>query len=73
MIKPILIWTFEDAPKTYQDMSKNGGDEDYIALIPPNYKHEYLGFLESGTAFGCSGVEELKLENGYTLLIGSHA
>ncbi len=73
MIKPILIWKFKDAPKQYQDMSENGGDEDYIALIPPNYEHEYFSFLEEGASFGCCGVDEIKLQNGYTLLIGSHA
>ena len=73
MIKPIRMWRFDDAPKKYQDMSRNGGDEDWIAIIPPNYVNEYLGFLDEGTSFGCCGVDEFILVDGSKLLIGSHA
>jgi len=30
----ILVWPFEDAPKDLQKLSTNGGDEDWLALVP---------------------------------------
>lgn len=76
-IESIKVWKFEDAPKEFQDMSISGGDEDHIALIPPNYVNEYFGFFDEGTSFGCCSVDEIKitkgLYKGYIVLIGSHA
>ena len=76
MTEPIRIWKFYDAPKEFQEMSINGGDEDYLAIIPPNYTTEYFPFLE-GNTFGCCSVDEIKIETGlyrgYIILIGVHA
>ena len=68
--RAILIWKFEDAPKKYQVLSQNGGDEDYIALIPNGM--EIPVFLEEGTAFGCFKVEKHEVAEGL-VLIGCHA
>jgi len=73
MTKSIRIWRFDDAPKEYRDMSRNGGDEDWVAVVPSNYVNEYLGFLAEGTSFGCCAVDEFMLDDGSKLLIGSHA
>ena len=73
MVKSIKIWRFDDAPKKYRDMSRSGGDEDWVAIIPPNYVNEYFGFLQEGTSFGCCTVDEFILNDGSKLLIGSHA
>jgi len=76
MIKPIKIWEFNDAPIEFQNTSKNGGDEDWLALIPPNYEKTYIPFLESDS-FGCCGIDEYPIIKGkyknYKILIGSHA
>ncbi len=75
-IESIKIWKFHDAPKEFRAMSVAGGDEDYLALIPPNYSEDYFGFLDS-ESFGCCSIDEFKIEKGmykgYTVLIGTHA
>lgn len=34
---PIMVWEFNDAPKEIREMSRNGGDEDWIAYTPLHY------------------------------------
>ncbi len=71
----IKIWRFHDAPADFQDMSTSGGDEDWLALVPPSYKNEYLPFLE-GDSFGCCSVDIIEPKGfykGYTIFIGTHA
>lgn len=76
MKNTIKIWRFEDAPKKFQNLSTNGGDENYIAFIPDSYlKDNYdsiPSFFEEGTSFGICCVEKIKIKNG-TILIGSHS
>jgi hypothetical protein len=80
VIEPIKIWRFEDAPLKYQDMSINGGDEDWVAEIPmKTYKqwgNDIPIFMQEGSLYGCCSVDELDYEfNGgrYKIVIGSHA
>lgn len=70
---PILVWPFEDAPKEYQDLSPHGGDEDWIALVPARLVDSYIGWLESGSSFGCCDVSKHPLPNGDVAHIGAHA
>lgn len=70
----IRVWRWEDAPEELKALSCHGGDEDWIALIPPLLKDEYIGWVESD-AFGCCRVSththpELP---EYTVRIGAHA
>lgn len=71
------MWVFRDAPKQYRDLSDNGGDEDYVALIPAGVdtgQSALFNFLsDSGSWFGCCCIDEHTLENGDTVYIGSHA
>ena len=69
----IKIYRFEDAPEELKMLSTNGGDEDWIAVIPPSLQDENIPWLEEGTSFGYSCVEEHMLENGDKVLIGCHA
>lgn len=69
----IKVYRFEDAPKELQDLSTNGGDEDWIAIVPHNMKDDDILWLEAGTPFGCCCVDEYWLENGNKIYIGSHA
>jgi hypothetical protein len=69
--KTILIWNFEDAPKEYQSLSNNGGDEDWIAFIPESMKDEYIGWMDGGS-FGCCCVDEHEVEGGI-IRIGAHS
>ena len=68
----IKVWRFEDAPKKYQRLSKCGGDEDWIAVVPLSMYGDYIGWLESGGSFGCCGVDKFKTKDG-EVYIGSHA
>ncbi len=73
---PIQVWRFEDAPEELRQKSTNGGDEDWIALVPAEYYEEvepYLPWLEEGHGFGYCSVDVTKLLNGDYLYIGSHA
>lgn len=74
-VNHIRIWRFEDAPEELQELSRRGGDEDWIALVPPKLADEDIPWLDSGTAFGCCDVSrhvhpELP---EYIVYIGSHA
>ena len=74
-INHIRIWKFDDAPEELQALSRNGGDEDWVALIPPKLVDEWIPFLEQGTSFGCCSVREYEHPElpGYKVRIGSHA
>lgn len=73
--RPILVWPFHDAPEKLRDLSTNGGDEDWIAVIPPHFSDRYIGWAEQGGAFGCCVVDEYDhpTRSGYKVRIGSHA
>jgi len=68
----IKVWRFDDAPKEYQNLSKNGGDEDWIALVPKKLNKNYIGWLDS-SSFGCCHIYTYKLNNGNVIYIGCHA
>ena len=69
----ISVWRFEAAPKELQDVSR-GGDEDWLAEIPPEYVSEYAPWLEE-PAFGCCAVDEYPHPSkpNWVVRIGSHA
>lgn len=73
-LNAIIVWPFHDAPEALQSLSHshNGGDEDWLALVPPILKDRYVGWLESDR-FGCCNVDKIKLKNDYIVYIGCHA
>lgn len=71
--KPFIrVWRFEDAPPEFQALSTNGGDEDWVALVPKELAEKYIHWLEC-PAFGCCDVSDYPLESGAVVRIGSHA
>jgi hypothetical protein len=72
--KAILVWSFYDAPKTLQELSDHGGDETWLALIPPEKKNDWIGWMDEGSAFGCASITEHEHPDfpGYLIKIGSH-
>ena len=70
----IRVWRFHDAPEEYRNLSTNGGDEDWLALVPPafNERHIYIPWLNVGS-FGACDVDEYPLESGAIVYIGCHA
>lgn len=71
----IRVWPWKDAPEELKQLSLNGGDEDWIALIPPKHKHTYTPWMEEGTSFGVCCVDEYEHPElpGYTVKIGCHS
>ena len=69
------IWIFDDAPEELKVLSTNGGDEDWLALIPPLLKNKHIPWMEEGKSFGCCDVSEYKHKEipGWVIRIGSHA
>lgn len=72
MLTAIQVWRFQDAPKHYQVLSRHGGDEDWLALIPEALVETYIPWLETGP-FGCCDVSEHPLPDGRVVKIGAHA
>lgn len=71
MYNTIYVWRFCDAPTEYKSLSPHGGDEDWVALVPPGMMTP--SWMESGTRFGVCDIEEINMEDGSTLVIGAHA
>jgi hypothetical protein len=70
----ITVWPFDAAPKKYKERSQNGGDEDWVALVPDaiyRANGKYINWIEGGS-FGCCTVEVYKIK-GAVLFIGCHA
>lgn len=66
----IKVWQFRDAPGKYQELSNNGGDEDWLAWVPEGYPHD-IPWLERGI-FGVCEIAKYKILDG-TVYIGCHA
>lgn len=53
----IRVWRYQRAPKCLKLWHFCfGGDEDWVALVPPKYADMNIQWLESGTTFGCCDV-----------------
>ncbi len=68
----IKVWKFNEAPLSFQELSDNGGDEDWLALVPASMVDDYARWLEC-PAFGCCCVDRHVLPNGNVVVIGAHA
>jgi hypothetical protein len=72
--EPIKVWRFNEAPAEYRELSCNGGDEDWVALVPAGFTYpEHVIWLEPGSAFGCCDVERHAMPDGSFVYIGCHA
>ena len=70
MSKPIRVWPFEQAPQAYQDLSPHGGDEDWVALVPPSLRERYIPWIER---LGICDTSTHEQEDGSIIYIGAHA
>lgn len=67
----IKIWTFEDAPEEFRDLSDNGGDEDFIAMVPKQFNNGLLPiFLDRIDV--CNDPQIIEFTD-YFIYIGSHS
>lgn len=44
----IRVWNFYDAPEEFRSLSTNGGDEDWIAVLPPGYMEKHTLYAGMG-------------------------
>ncbi len=72
-MEPIKVWEWDDAPEEFKALSPHGGDEDWVALVPPHLAQRCISWLESGSSFGCCDVSEHPLPDGSVVKIGAHA
>lgn len=70
----IVIWRFHDAPQQLRDLSGHGGDEDWVAYIPPSHEGDVPMFIdpEYSRSFGVCDTSTHKLQDGSVVLIGAH-
>lgn len=71
--KPIIVWSFYDAPEEFQALSECGGDEDWIVYI-----HKYNEYVKNcGTPFWIERMSpdcnEYVLPSGAHIIVTSHA
>jgi len=74
---PISIWRFHEAPEELRALSTHGGDEDWLAELPPSFDRnppDYLYRLARGTA---DEYQLMLLDHpakpGWKVCIGAHA
>jgi len=68
--KSIITWKFRDAPGELKALSTNGGDEDWLSIIPDDDEPSWMG--DDG-AYGCCCVNTYNLGDGRFVKIGCHA
>ena len=74
----VLLWQFHAAPADLRHLSDNGGDEDWIAVVPAGFTG-HLSFLDKGSFaanwFGCASIDAYDHPTipGAKVYIGSHA
>ena len=73
----IRVWRFEDLPEDLRSLSDHGGDEDWLALIPPALAEDHIGWCDpySTGPFGCCEISEYEHPQlpGYVVRIGAHS
>jgi hypothetical protein len=71
-VPPIRIWAYADAPTCYR-VSDNGGDEDWVAVVPLEYSDRLhaMAFLGAPT-FGACDVATYTVGDEM-VIVGCHA
>lgn len=69
----ITVFPFDTAPPELKALSDNGGDEDWLAIVPPELRGRYLGWLERIDTCQEPQIVEHPTKAGWQVWIGSHA
>lgn len=72
MSAPIQVWQYHDAPEYLRQLSPHGGDEDWLAVVAPEYADVWIPWLERGS-FGVCGISRHDMPTGETVYIGAHS
>jgi len=66
----IIVWEWRNAPEVFRNLSRHGGDEDWVAFVPKGMWAPL--WASEGSSFGRCSVSEHEVPTG-TVLIGAHA
>ena len=65
-----ILWAFKEAPIEYQELSRHGGDEDWVILIPTEFNEFSESYLvDRLTVCDCESYET----DGGRIYITAHA
>lgn len=68
----IQVYPWDKAPEVLRDLSDNGGDEDWLAVIPPSLSANRDGYSWLDH-LGCCSNDHTELRDGWVVVIGAHA
>lgn len=68
----ICVFKWDHAPQALKDLSRHGGDEDWVAFLPANLSGEDIPWIRRG-GFGSCSVDTIWFEDGSRVCIGAHA
>jgi hypothetical protein len=75
--KVIKVWRFQDAPQRLRKLSRHGGDEDWIVLVPKHLDNRRIDpwdcWWRQTPLFGDWFLQEERLPNGDIVMITAHA
>lgn len=69
--KAFIVWSFYDAPEELRCLSNSGGDEDWLVEIPPDYKNEYVRWLNHIDSLDPQLIDH-PIKKGWQIAIGGH-
>lgn len=74
--EPLKTWSFSDAPEEYKLLSDNGGDEDWITLVPRSWGEGdgyWIPWLEDYCGqYGACRTNKYEVAEGW-IYIGCHS
>jgi len=73
----IWVWDYDHLPEAVRSWMKEQDcsfdDLDWVAIVPPEYKDQYINWLEE-PVFGCCSVHRLPLSpEGHEIVMGYHS
>lgn len=69
----IIVWEFYDAPKELRDLSRSGGDEDWLVEIPPKFtENMYIRWLDHIDSCYEPEIHDHPTKIGWKVAIGTH-
>ncbi len=67
----ISLYPWDKAPESLRCLSDHGGDEDWLAVLPPGIPYSECYWMDRMGV--CGEPSECKLRDGWVVLIGAHA
>lgn len=69
----IQVYPWVNAPQSLRDLSDNGGDEDWVVVLPPGMSENRSWYFWLQKMDTCDSPQEYVLQDGWVVVIGSHA